>query len=111
MTHWNGGRTFINSCKCAALYPIELRLERKLRDHISSCLTQAAEAKRQADATADASAKTDFLSLERLWNELAQSYQFSQRLERFLLNHCNIAERRWEPISRAPLDRDLSSPS
>jgi hypothetical protein len=64
-------------------------LEQKLSDHIKNCLARAAEAKRQADATADEDAKTDFLSLERLWYELAQNYQFSERLECFLLNHPN----------------------
>jgi hypothetical protein len=86
---------------------MELYLDQKLRDHISNCLAQAAEAKRQADATADPDAKADFLSQELTWNELAQNYQFSARLERFLLNHRNTAERPWEPISRAPFDRDL----
>jgi hypothetical protein len=84
-----------------------LCLDQKLSDHINNCLAQAAEAKRQADATADADAKTDFLSLERIWNELAQNYQFSERLERFLLTQFETAERRWQPISRAPFDCDL----
>jgi hypothetical protein len=82
-------------------------LDQKLSDHVQNCFAQAAEAKRQADATADADVKTDFLSLERLWHELAQTYQFSERLERVLLNHCNNHEQRWQPISRAPIDRDL----
>jgi hypothetical protein len=86
---------------------MEFSLDQKLRDHISNCLAQAAEAKRQADAIADPDAKADFLSQERTWNELAHNYQFSARLERFLLNHRNTAERGWEPISRAPFDCDL----
>jgi hypothetical protein len=84
-----------------------LFLDQTLRDHISNCLAQAAEAGRQAGATADSDSKDEFLSLERTWNELAQSYQFSARLECFLLIHRNTAEQRWEPISRAPFDCDL----
>jgi hypothetical protein len=68
-----------------------LHLDRKLGDHISNCFAQAAEAKRQADATADADANTDFLSLERTWLELAHQYQFMEGLERFLMNECQSA--------------------
>jgi hypothetical protein len=70
-----------------------LYLDQTLRDHISICLSQAAEAGRQADATADRDAKDVFLSLERTWNELAHSYQFAAKLERFLLKQCSPAER------------------
>jgi hypothetical protein len=70
-----------------------LHLDKTLRDHISNCLARAEEAKRQADATADTDAKDNFLSLERTWNELAHGYQFTARLERFLLNQCSPAER------------------
>jgi hypothetical protein len=71
-------------------------LDQKLSDHISNCLAQAAAAKRQADATADADAKTNLLSLERIRHELAQNYQFSERLERFLMTNGNAAERLWK---------------
>jgi hypothetical protein len=90
-----------------SFFLMRLHLDQKLRDHIGNCLAQAEEAKRRADATADPDAKDDFLSLERTWKELAQHYQFSARLERFLLNHRNTAERPWKPISRAPFDCDL----
>jgi hypothetical protein len=83
------------------------QLHQTLSDHISNCLAQAPEASGQADTAADRHAKADFLSLERIWNELAQSYQFSERLERFLLTDRSTAERRWEPISCAPFHHDI----
>jgi hypothetical protein len=79
----------------------------KLSDHIRNCLDRGAEAKRQAERTVDPRAKADFLRLERRWTRLAQSYQFTERLERFLLHNGLTAVGAWEPISTAPFDCQL----
>src|SRR5215207_3010278 len=82
-------------------------MDQKLGQHISNCLSRAADAKRQADLTIEPTAKDHFLTLERTWCELAQSYQFTERFERCLLDDGNTADRCWEPISRARSDFDL----
>jgi hypothetical protein len=94
MTYWNAVLGMLTAqLKFASFILMELALDQKLRDHISNCLAQAAEAGRQADATADPDAKDDFLTLERTWNELAHGFQFAASLERFLLDQRNPAER------------------
>jgi hypothetical protein len=79
----------------------------KLSDHIRNCLDRAAEAKRRAEQNFDPRAKADLLRLEQSWTYLAQSYQFSERLERFLLDNGVTAVGAWEPISTAPFDCEL----
>jgi hypothetical protein len=79
----------------------------KLSDHIGNCLDRAAETKRRAEEAVDPRARADFLRLEQSWTYLAQSYQFSERLERFLLNNGLTAVGAWEPISTAPFDCEL----
>ena len=82
-------------------------MDQKLGHHISNCLFRAADAKRQADLSIEPTAKDHFLTLERSWYELAQSDQFMERFERFLLDDGKRADRCWEPISRAPSDFEL----
>jgi len=79
----------------------------KLTDHISNCLDRAAAARHRAEETADPRAQTDFLRLEQSWNCLAQSYQWAERLERFLLGGDSLILADWQPISSAPFDGDL----
>jgi len=57
-----------------------------LGDHIKACIENAARAERRAAEVADASLKADYLALAGQWTHLARSYEFSESLERFLLD-------------------------
>jgi hypothetical protein len=58
----------------------------KLEDHIKACLKRAADAQRHAAELADPDLKADYLALAAQWTHLARSYEFSESLERFLLD-------------------------
>ena len=58
----------------------------RLGGHISDCLERAADAERRAAATTDPMLKNDYEHIARTWRQLAASYQFSETLERFLLD-------------------------
>lgn len=57
----------------------------QLAENIRECLAHAAKARERADSEADPQWKADLLDLERRWLFLADSYQFVEQLERFLL--------------------------
>ena len=52
-----------------------------LSEQIRECLQHAEDCARQAAAQADQKLKQDFLDSERRWLVLAQSYEFTQRLD------------------------------
>lgn len=79
----------------------------RLNDHIANCLARAGEAKQCAEKTSDPRSKADFLQLEQAWASLADSYQFSERLEHFMLQDRGVTLAGWEPGATAPFDRDL----
>jgi hypothetical protein len=58
----------------------------KLEDHIKACLKRAADAERKAAEVTDPQLKADYLALVAQWTHLARSYEFSESLERFLLD-------------------------
>ena len=58
----------------------------KLGDHIEACLKRAAIAERRAADVTDPDLKADYLALASQWTHLARSYEFSESLERFLLD-------------------------
>ena len=58
----------------------------KLEDHIKACLKRAADAQRRAAEVADPDLKADYLALAAQWTHLARAYEFSESLERFLLD-------------------------
>ena len=58
----------------------------KLEDHIKACLKRGADAERRAAEVTDPDLKADYLALAAQWTHLARSYEFSESLERFLLN-------------------------
>ena len=58
----------------------------KLGDHIEACLKRAAIAEQRASDVTDPALKADYLALARQWTHLARSYEFSESLERFLLD-------------------------
>src|SRR5215470_1654384 len=67
----------------AADYVDESMLQ-KQSEQTRSCYEHAADAKRKAEATADAELKTTLLDIEKRWLALAESYAFSERLEHFV---------------------------
>ena len=58
----------------------------KLEDHIKACLKRGADAERRAAEVTDPGLKADYLALAAQWTHLARSYEFSESLERFLLD-------------------------
>lgn len=58
----------------------------RLSGQISDCLERAADAERRAAATTDPGLRRDYEHIARTWRQLAASYQFSETLERFLLD-------------------------
>jgi hypothetical protein len=63
----------------------ELMLQR-LGDHISACLKRADQCKEAAAQESDERVKSQLLDMERQWRHVAQSYEFIESLERFLLD-------------------------
>src|SRR5262245_54493016 len=57
----------------------------KVSDRIKNCLDRAAEARRQAEESADQAQKIECLRSELRWIRLARSHEFAESLERFLL--------------------------
>jgi len=57
-----------------------------LGDHIKACIENAAKAERRAAEVTDPNLKADYLALAGQWAHLARSYEFSESLERFLLD-------------------------
>lgn len=58
----------------------------KLGDHIADALAHAAAAEQLSAAAADQSMCADYEALAKCWRHLAESYQFVETLERFLLD-------------------------
>ena len=72
----------------------------KVSDHIANCLARAAEAERHAAETSSEAVRIDNERMAKTWINLASSYQFAERLERFLL----VADKRRN--RRSSDDRD-----
>ncbi len=58
----------------------------RLGDHIRNCRARAAEAEARAAATSEPDLRGEYLALSKQWLHLAQSYEFAESLERFLLD-------------------------
>ena len=87
----------------------------RLREHIRACEERAAQCEKCA-GQADEPLKSDYLKLAKRWAHLADSYKFSENLERFLIDADADAKARhdrqhndaaWKPIATAPYDRNL----
>lgn len=76
-------------------------------DHVKHCLERAETAAARAKETDDPVRKSEFLNLEKSWTVLARSFEFAERLERFLLNYSTTGMLEWQPIAKAPFNRDL----
>ena len=84
----------------------------RLSDHIQACYQRAADAEELAVRSDDAELKSHYLDTAQRWIYLAQSYEFAERLERFLLGVDKISPpppppANWRPIASAPFDRNL----
>ena len=55
-----------------------------LADHIRACLDRAELAERLAARETDPVAKTEFLELADGWRQCAVSYEYVQKLEKFM---------------------------
>jgi len=69
---------------------------RKLSDRVTECLTRAADAERRAREAVDPAARDDFLDMARRWSALAQSMQYVESVDEFLLD-----QRRNRPRGRS----------
>ena len=81
----------------------------RLSDHIQACYQRAAEAEELA-ARANTELKSHYLDAAQRWTYLAKSYEFTERLERFLLEvdkNGPTPPANWQPIASAPFDRKL----
>jgi hypothetical protein len=58
----------------------------KLGDHIANCLTQAADAEQRAVTAPTEALRIDHERIAKTWRHLANSFQFVQSLECFLLD-------------------------
>jgi hypothetical protein len=82
-------------------------MRQKLGDHIKNCLTQASEARSQANEIINAGLKIGFFNLEKAWLCLAQSFIQCERMERVLLGLSKTSAAEWFTASSAPFDRDI----
>ena len=68
----------------------------KLSDHVTECMTRASEAERRARATSDSQLRADLFEIAKRWRHLAESYQFVEGLDRF------IVEQRPSGVGKTP---------
>jgi hypothetical protein len=58
----------------------------KLGDHIKACQQRALEAENRAAQTTNHDLQAEYFALAKQWAHLARSYEYSESLERFLLD-------------------------
>jgi hypothetical protein len=61
-------------------------LLQKLADHIAGCFDRAATFEHRAAQTTDPAIRRHYEEIAEAWRHLAASYQFSEALERFILD-------------------------
>lgn len=57
----------------------------KLSDHVTECVARAADTERRAREATDCQLRQDLLDIARRWRHLAESYEFVESLDSFLL--------------------------
>jgi hypothetical protein len=57
----------------------------KLSDHVTECIARAAETERRAREAKDSQLRQDLLDIARRWRHLAESYQFIESLDSFIV--------------------------
>jgi len=58
----------------------------KSSDHVTECLVRAADTERRARETTDSQLRNDLLDIARRWRHLAESYQFVDNLDDFIID-------------------------
>jgi hypothetical protein len=54
-------------------------------DHVTECITRAADSERRAQEATDSQLRQDLFDIARRWRHLAESYQFVESLDRFIV--------------------------
>ena len=57
----------------------------KPSDHVTECITRAADTERRAGEATDSQLRQDLLDIAKRWRHLADSYQFVESLDSFLV--------------------------
>jgi hypothetical protein len=58
----------------------------KLADHIAACRARAVDYEDRAAQIQDEAIRADYLEVAKRWNHIAETYEFVESLERFLLD-------------------------
>jgi hypothetical protein len=57
----------------------------KLSDHVTECIVRAAETERRAREATDSRLRQDLFDIAKRWRHLAESYQFVESLDHFIV--------------------------
>jgi hypothetical protein len=57
----------------------------KVNDHVTECIARAADTERRAREATDSQLREDLIDTARRWRHLAESYQFVESLDRFIV--------------------------
>ena len=58
----------------------------KLSDHVTECIVRAADTERRAREATDSQLRQDLFDIARRWRHLAESYQFVESLDHFIVD-------------------------
>jgi len=59
----------------------------KSSDHVTDCIVRATDTERRAREATDSQLRQDLLDIARRWRHLAESYQFVDSLDRFIVEY------------------------
>ena len=59
---------------------------RGLPEHVRECYIRAAESREKAGGLPEGDLRDQYLEMERRWTQLAQSFEFVESLQRFLVD-------------------------
>jgi hypothetical protein len=57
----------------------------KLSDHVTECIARAADTERCASEATDSQLREGLFDVAKRWRHLAESYQFVESLDRFIV--------------------------
>jgi len=57
----------------------------ELSDHVAECIARAADTERRAREATDSQLRQDLFDIAKRWRHLAESYQFVESLDRFIV--------------------------
>jgi hypothetical protein len=58
----------------------------KSGDHVTDCIVRAADTERRAREATDSQLRQDLFDIAKRWRHLAESYQFVESLDRFIVD-------------------------